>query len=567
MLARLARTVPLLQQVQGYDRAAWRSDLTAGLTTAVMLIPQGMAYAMLAGLEPIVGLYAATLPLVVYALLGTSRQLAVGPVALDSLLVASAVGVLAGGDAIRYAALAGLLALMVGALQWGMGAARVGFLVKFLSQPVISGFTSAAALIIGVSQLGTVMGVSLPRSAYVHETLVHALGAAGDAHGLTVAVSVASVALLVGLKRYAPRVPRFLLVVVLGSLAVWAFGLDARGVAIVGDVPSGLPRFTLPGVTAGDAWSLIPAAVTIALVGFMESITVAKRFGTLHRHPVDPDRELKAVGLANVVGGLFQAYPVAGGLSRTAVNDQAGARTQVATLVTAGAVALTLALLTPLFTWLPNAVLGAIILTAVLGLVDVAEVRALWRVSRPDLGVLALTFLATLFVGVQQGIAIGVFASLAWFVWRTSKPHVAVLGRLPGTTTYRNVKRHPHAQVTPGVVAIRVDAPLYFANTAFLEQTLRDAMGEGPIAHLVVDCTPIGSVDAQALTAIGEIVDDLQRQGVTLWLTGVRGPVRDAFVAARLLERIGPDHLLEHVHDAMCRIAPPLAVVSAGARG
>lgn len=550
MNERIQRAIPLLGQLRGYDRSTLQSDVAAGLTTAIMLIPQAMAYAMLAGLDPIVGLYASTVPLFVYGLLGTSRQLAVGPVAMVSLLVASGVAPLAGDDAALYTGLAVLLAAMVGLLQWGMGLLRLGFLVKFLSHPVIAGFTSAAALIIGFSQLEHVIGVDIARSHHLHEILLQAGQRISETHPGTLTIALTSVATLVLLKRLAPGFPRFLLVVAASTLAVWGLGLHEQGVAIVGDVPQGLPSPALPIFTLGHIGALLPTAVTIALVAFMESISVAKSFARKQRYPMDADQELKALGLANVFGSLFQAYPVTGGFSRTAVNAQAGATTGVATLITAGATVVTLLFLTPLLYFLPKATLAAIIMTAVFGLIDIKEARHLWRVSRPDLALMGITFAATLLIGIEQGIVLGVAASLVWFVWRTSKPHVAVLGRMPGTTVYRNVARYPDAEQTPGIVALRVDAPLFFANTAFLVETIREAT-RGEHEHLVVDCKAMGSVDAQALSTLEEIVDELQHRGVAIWLAGVRGPVRDALRGAHLMDRIGEDHLVERVHEAI----------------
>jgi SulP family sulfate permease len=549
----LRRHFPLLGSLESYDGGTLRDDLIAGLTTAIMLIPQAMAYAMLAGLEPIIGLYASTVPLVLYALFGTSRQLAVGPVAMVSLLVASGVGaVVAPGDPVAFAATAALLALMVGAIQLGMGVARLGFLVKFLSHPVIAGFSSAAALIIGFSQLKHVLGVSIPRSHHVHTILIEAAHKAGDVNPITLAIALASVAALVVLKKVAPRFPRFLLVVVGGALAVWGLGLDAQGVAIVGEVPSGLPLPSLPSLDASALLALLPAAVTISLVGFMESIAVAQNFARVGGYEIDANQELKGLGLANFGAALFGGYPVTGGFSRTAVNAQAGARTGLAAIITAVMVGLTLLFLTPLFFYLPKAVLAAIIMTAVFGLIDFKEARHLWHISRPDLAMMGLTFIATLSLGIEQGILVGVAASLLMFVWRTSKPHVAVLGRVPGSNVYRNIERNPEATQAPGVLAVRIDAPLYFANTAFLKSTLREleAGVEPPLRALVLDAKGIGSIDAPGVALLEELVDDYHRRGIEVWFSGMRGPVRDVLEAAGLMDTIGRDRLVERVHEA-----------------
>lgn len=562
----LTRLFPLLTTLRGHTRAEVTGDVIAGLTTAVMLIPQAMAYAMLAGLDPITGLYASTLPVLAYAVLGTSRQLAVGPVAMVSLLVASGVAPLAGGDTARAAALGALLAGMVGALQWAMGAVRLGFLVRFLSHPVIAGFTSAAALVIAASQLKHVLGLDIPASEHLGEVLWATVTSASRTHLPTLLVAIASLATLTALQRIAPRAPRFLVVVALGTLAVPLLGLDGMGVRTVGPVPAGLPVPSLPSVDGATVRALLPTAITIALVGFLESVSVASGLARKHRYDLDADQELRALGAANLVGAVFQGYPVTGGFSRTAVNDQAGARSGLAAVVTAVAVILTLLFLTPLFEGLPRAVLAAIIISAVASLVQPREAAHLWRVSRPDLALMGLTFVATLALGVEPGIALGVGASLLWFIWQTSAPHVAVLGRLPGTEIYRKLDRNPAAVATPGVLAVRVDAPLYFPNTAFLRTTLRALVvtADVPVRHLVLDATGIGSIDASGLAVLEEVRDDLAARGVTLWLASLRGPVRDRLERAHLLDAIGAEHVVQRVHDAMTAIptsTPRLAAV------
>lgn len=536
-------SLPVASWLLAPRREDLRDDLTAGLTTAVMLIPQGMAYALLAGLPPIVGLYASTIPLVVYAFFGSSRQLAVGPVAMVSLLVASGVGTLAEPGTETYVGLAVLLAAMVGALQLGMGLLRAGFLVNFLSHPVISGFTSAAALVIGASQLGQLLGLELGRGP-VHEILQRAITQLGDTHGLTLAIGAGSIVALLALRRLAPRVPAALVVVVAGTLAVWAFGLHEHGVAIVGTVPAGLPPLALPPLDAHALAGLWPTALTIALVGFMESISVGKSIATRMGYEIDANRELRGLGLANLAGSLFGAYPVTGGFSRTAVNAAAGARTSMAGLVTASVVALTLVLLTPAFYFLPKAVLAAIIMVAVLGLVDVKEVRHLWHVERSELALLALTFAATLALGVEEGIALGVGASLVWHVVRTTRPHTAVLGRLPGTDVFRNIRRFPEAVTEPGVVVLRIDAQLFFGNVAFLKETLRGlvdqaAHGEAPVHTVVIEAASINRLDSSADAALHELHQWLAGRGVTLRLAGLKGPVRDMMQRTGLLARVG----------------------------
>lgn len=551
--------------LRSYQRGDLRGDLTAGLTTAVMLVPQAMAYAMLAGLPPIVGLYASTIPLALYALLGSSRHLAVGPVAMVSLLVASGVGALAGAGTADYVLYAVILAAMVGVMQLAMGVFRLGFLVTLLSHPVISGFTSAAALIIGFSQVKHLFGVAIPRGQEIHEIVLTVARQAADINPWTLAIGLSSIVLLVGLKRWRASFPGALAVVVLGSLAAWIFDLQGRGVAIVGDVPAGLPGLSVPGLDFEILQKLLPTAVVIALVGFMESISVAKAFARRNRYDIDANRELVGLGVANIAAGLFSGYPVTGGFSRTAVNAQAGARTPLASLLTAAMVALTLVLFTPWFYFLPQAVLAAIIMSAVVGLIDVAEVRRLARVDRADLAMLLVTFAGTLTLGLEAGIAIGVVTSLAWFVVQANRPHFAVLGRLPGTQVFRNVDRFEEAETTPGALIVRIDGPIYFGNTDYLKRALaRLEAGRDDLAAVIIDASAISRLDSSADAVLHDIVQDYRRRDIVLFVAGPNGPVRDAMARSGLREQIGPGHSTRTVAEAVDRWSErqSLAVVS-----
>ncbi len=548
----LTRFFPPLQWLPHYRREDLSGDLSAGLTVGVMLIPQGMAYALIAGLPPIYGLYASLVPLVVYALFGTSRQLAVGPVAMVSLLVATGVAPLAGDDVALYVTLALTLSLMVGALQFSLGAARFGFLTNFLSHPVLSGFTSAAALIIGLNQLKHLLGLNIARSHYIHEILWSALTQIGATHLPTLALGLGSIVLLVGLKRWKKTFPGALVVVVLTTLTVWLLRLDLHGVKIVGEVPSGLPGFMLPNVGMAEIEALLPTALAIGLVGFMESIAVAKAFASKHRYEVDANQELIGLGLANLFGGLFQAYPTTGGFSRTAVNDQAGARTPLASILSAGVIALTLLFLTPLFFFMPKAVLAAIVMVAVVGLIDLKEARFLWHVKRQDFYLLVLTFLATLSLGIEQGILVGVAASLVLVIQQSSRPHMAVMGRLPGTKTYRNIERNPEAVTRSDIIVLRIDAALYFANVSYFKDKLREIEEKAPaLRALVIDAYPMNRIDSSAAHALLEIIEDAQRRGIRFYFAGVKGPVMDVLERAGIVDRIGRDHFFLEVHDAV----------------
>lgn len=548
---RLRRLVPILAWLPGYRRADLPGDLTAGLTTAVMLIPQAMAYAMLAGLPPIVGLYAAIAPPIVYAVFGSSPKLAVGPVAMDSLLVAAALSSvsLLGGETAVVAAAA--LAVMVGVIQLAMGALRLGFVVNFLSQPVLGGFTSAAAIVIAASQLGALFGVKLAPSTGLHTILGELWAARAGIHGPTVLVGLVAVALLLALGRFRGKA---LVVVALAIAGSALLDLPGRGVAVLGDIPAGLPGLALPWISSSTALALAPAALTIALLSFMEAISSGLAVADQGDRP-DADRELVALGLSNLATGLMRGYPIAGGLSRTAVNAQAGARTGLAGVFTAAIVAVALLVLTPLLRGLPKAALAAIIVVAVAGLIDLELPRTLWRLRPRELLTLGLTFAATLTLGITTGLALGVLLSLVLFVLRTTRPHTAVLGRLPGTTVYRNRARFPDAESVPGLVIARLDAQLYFANAAFLRETLARLIDESPtpVRAVILDASGIHDVDISALAALQEIHRSLAARGIALHLAAVTGPVRDLLARSGFQDLLGADRFAFTTHEAVQR--------------
>ena len=535
--------LPIFGWLRDYQRADLGPDLVAGLTTAVMLVPQAMGYALLAGLPPIHGLYAAVAPLILYAVLGTSRHLAVGPVAMDSILVAGAVGAIATIGTENYVLIAAALGMMVGGIQAGLGFLRAGFLVNFLSRPVVAGFTAAAALIIAASQLGHLLGVELPRTHHVHRVVWEAIQHASDCSWPTLTIGVLSIAALVLCKKRWPRFPAALFVVVTTTVAVWALGLSTRGVSIVGEVPAGLPGFSLPSVDSEVLTQLIPAAATIALVSFMEAISVGRVFAQAHRYEISPNRELIALGFANMTGGATGGYPIAGGFSRSAVNVRAGARTQLAALVTCAVVIITLLAFTRAFFYLPKAALSAIIVAAVAGLIDIRGAAEVFRVKRADFYLLVLTFFATLSLGIQWGILVGVAASVLLFLVRTTRPYFAILGRIPASQTYVNVARHPHAETLPGIILVRVDAQFYFGNVSFLKETVRTLVrdSEAPVRYFVLEAAGVNDLDSAAAATLAELDEELAAQGVRLVLTRIKGPVRDVLHRSGLLEKLASE--------------------------
>lgn len=536
-----SRTARFLGWARPYDRARLRGDVLAGLTTAVMLVPQAMAYAALAGMPPVTGLYAAIVPLVVYALLGTSGSLAFGPVAIVALLTNAAVAPLANGDPGTYVALAGTLALMVGVIQLLLGLLRLGSLTNYVSHSVISGFTSAAALVIAASQFRSLLGIDAERGHTFLEAVGNVLASLDQTHVATLVLAAVSVTVLFVGRRISKRFPTPLVVVVGVTAVVAALGLGDRGVAILREVPSGIPTPTLPSFAASDLADLVPAALTIALLSYMESISVAKAIAAKTGDPLDPSRELVASGAANLTAGVFRAFPVAGGFGRTAVNYEAGARTPLASLITAAVLAVSVAVLTPLFYNIPKAVLAAVIVVAVSSLVDVAAAREAWRVSRSDFATLAVTFLATLLIGVEPGIGLGVGFSLLVFVRRSAYPHTAELGRVEGTDTYRNVERYPTV-TDPRVAILRVDGPLFFANARYVEDRVdrlcRECRHE--LEVLVLDAAAVTDVDVDAIETIEHLDERLHDAGIALHLATVRGPVRDRLDRAGVWAQFAP---------------------------
>ncbi len=555
-MSKLARLLPILDWAPRYERTDLRSDLAAGLTVGAMLVPQAMAYALLAGLPPEVGLYAATIPVVIYALFGTSRQLAVGPVAIVSLLTASALAPLVEEGTSGYLAAAALLALMVGVVHIALGVGRLGFLVNFLSHSVLVGFTAAAAIIIGFSQAKHLFGISTERKDHFYETVLEFFDNVSGTNTTTLLLGVLALTALFAMKRYAPRVPAALVVVVGSILAVELFGLEDRGVKVVGDIPDSLPAFGLPDFGGSLVGDLATTALVITIVGFMESIAVAKVYARRHRYEVVANRELIGLGAANVAAGLFGGYPVTGGFSRTAVNDTAGARTPLASLVTAGVVLATIAFLTPLFASLPNAALGAIIIMAVIGLVDVAEMRHIAQVKKSDLIGLSVAFFATLVLGIELGILVAVVASMLVVFARMSKPHSAVLGHVDGTTSYRNITRFPEAHVIDGVRIVRIDAALSFVNASNVKKLILShvaAIDAEPRA-LVLDASGINDLDVTGAEMLQELLTEIDERDVTVHLTDVKGPVRDVLRRSGMWDRLG-DRVHTSTNDAIEAIA------------
>jgi SulP family sulfate permease len=529
-----------------------------------MLIPQGMAYAMLAGLAPIHGLYAVTIPLMVYGIMGTSRQLAVGPVAMVSLLTAAGIGALQPATPELYLLYALTAALLVGVFQLAMGIFRLGFLVNLLSHPVISGFTSAAAIIIGLSQLKHLLRIDLPKSEHIQEMLLALAKNIGNTHLLTLGIGLVAIVVIKYGKKIHKSLPTSLIAVLLGILTVWGLNLTDLGIKIVGEVPSGLPGISTPSFDPTVWKSLLSVALTISLVGFMESFAVAKAIQAKHKnYKVDANQELIALGTANLSAAFFQGYPITGGFSRTAVNDQAGAKTGMASIFSAILIVLTLLFLTPLFYFLPNAVLAAVVIVAVIGLIDYKEAVHLWKEDRSDFWMLMATFVITLTMGIETGIGAGVVLSLAMVVYRSARPHIAVLGKVPNSDFYRNIQRFDNLEQREDILILRMDGPLYFANLNYFKEQLMNLMatrGEA-LKVIVINADSISHVDSSAVHALKDWVTEIQNQGYKLYFTNLIGPVRDIFAKSGLVELIGANNLfmsnqqaVDHFDNAANRV-------------
>jgi len=569
----LRRYLPILEWMPGYNRQMLANDGMAGLIVAIMLVPQGMAYALLAGLPPEVGLYASIVPLIFYGLLGSSRALAVGPVAIVSLMVATTLGTLAEAGTVGYVAGAVLLAFLSGAILLGMGLARLGFLVNFLSHPVISGFSSAAALVIGLSQLKHLLGFDIPRSHLITETIWHAISHISQINPATFGIAAVSLAILLiwkgrlggwmkGAGVSAPVTDAVsksgpLVAVLVTTLAVWFFGLNqSAGVSIVADIPAGLPPLALPAFDLALMQQLLPAALLISLVGFLESVSVAKSLASKRRQKIDANQELVALGAANIGASFTGGYPVTGGFSRSLVNFTAGAVTPLASIITAVLVGITVLVLTPLLYFLPKATLAAIILVAVANLIDFKIVRDTWAYNKTDALSLIVTFVAVLTIGIEMGIVIGAGLSIALYLYRTSRPHIAVVGRVGETEHFRNILRH-EVQTHDDLLVVRVDESLYFANTAYLEDELLVRVADHPkIKHLVLIMSAVNFIDASALETLETLISRLRDAGVTLHMAEIKGPVMDDLQRVGFEDTLGEGKVYLSTHEAVSDLKP-----------
>jgi high affinity sulfate transporter 1 len=545
------RVIPVSAHLKGYRRFL-RADVLAGVTVAALAIPSGMAYAEVAGLSPVTGLYALLLPVIVYALFGSSRQLMVGPEASLALLVASVVAPMAGGDPTRYASLAAMLALLTGGVHVIAFVARLGWIADYFSRAVLVGYIHGVVIVLIAGQLGKLLGLSVSASDPLPQ-LDEVLQELGQTSLVTLAVSLAAIVTLLVLRRFLPALPGALIVVVGGIAASAAFGLADHGVATVGNIPAGLPQLSFPSVGLDDVVRLLPAAAALFCVGYADGVLTARSFAGRHGQNVRANQELLALGAANAAAGLTQSFAVGASGSRTAVNDQTGGRTQLVGVMSAITIALVLLFFTGPVEQLPKAVLGAVIVIAAIGLVDATQWRALRAAGRAELGIAVVTLLGVVIVGVLWGLAVAVALSIVHVTTRSARPHDAVLGWVPRLGRYADASTHSSAQLTPGIVVYRLDDRLFFANAQYVRARILEALQGAPTrTHwLVFDAEGMTSIDASGTEMLDLLLDQLSTMDVQLAVARAKGPIRDVLDACGLGRRIGEPNFHANVEAAV----------------
>ena len=550
----IARLFPITKDLLTYNKSTLYSDLIAGLSIAVIVIPQGLAYAMIAGLPPIYGLYAALVPQFIHGIMGTSRHPAVGPVALDSLVVAIALGALSLSGIGEVVAAAIFLATMVGILQITMGLLQMGVLANYLSRPVISGFTSAAAIIIGLNQVEHLLGLQIESSNQIQKMLLSVAQNFNETHLITVVVGVSAMSLILVTKKYFSKFPSSLLVSVFGVLLIWSTRWDLHGVEIVGHIPAGLPNFDLLTVSPELLRDMLPFALTLAVIGYVEIISITKELEEQEeKYFLKPNKELMALGTANLVGSFFQSYPVSASFSRSAVKFQSGALTGMTAVFSASIVGLTLLFFTSLFFYLPIAVLAGIIMVAVIRLINIRYAIDLYKTRRDEFFLLLITCLLTLFVGISQGILIGTLLSLLLMVIRTSKPHYAILAKVSGTNYYKNISRfETDANIDVNILILRFDAQLFFGNRDYFRKIVFEEIEKKPnLKGFILVARGITYVDSSGLSTLSAMIKSFQQKGILFMVAGAIGPTRDLLQKSKLTDLIQEKNMFAKTADAV----------------
>ncbi len=566
--AGIARFFPVFNWLRKYERSDLPGDIIAGSVVAITLIPQAMAYSNLAGLPPQLGLYSSIIALILFSIFSTSRFLSIGPVAIVSILTAAGIGHLAQQGTPEYVSLAITLAFLVGIIQFIMGFFQIGFIVNFISHPVISGFTSAAAVILFTSQLKNILGLKIAYSEKTFEVIWATFNEISNTNIAAVILGVAGILFLLSFRkilRYVPVKLRLsdlsieiiaksapLFLVLASSLIVWFWRLnETQNISIIGTIPSGLPGFVLPKFSLTTIQSLLPIAFAISFVGFMESYSVATTLGSKRGQKVDPNQELIALGIANAGATFLGGYSITGSFSRSMVNFMSGASTQLSAIFTVLLVVLTLIFLMPVFYYLPQAALAAIILVAVKDLFDAQGLRHIWNYSKADGYSWLVTFFSILIFNIESGILIGAIAAITLYLWRTSQPNVVVVGRVGNTEYFRSVSRYD-VTTFPTVLAVRVDENLYFANTKYLEDYLfYTIMETGQVKHLVLILSGVNFADVSALDTLEKLVSELKVMGVNVYLAEIKGRLMDKIGSSDFISEVGSENIFMTAHEAM----------------
>ncbi|PWN06213.1 SulP family inorganic anion transporter [Rhodohalobacter mucosus] len=553
LISWLKNQLTILNWLPGYTKKDFSADLKSGITVGVIEVPQVMAYAVIAGLSPIYGLYGSLIPLLVYPLFGTSRHLALGIVATDMIIIASGASLIAEPGSDAYVSVVLLLTLLVGIVHVTFSLLRMGFLVNLLSKPVIYGFMAAAPIIIGFSQLGNLMGLEFERSQYVTVLFLQLLDQIELINLTAFGIGFSGILLLLILKKINPLFPRALLLLASGGLAVWYFNLDKNQVDVIGIIPSGLPSFRIHEFTLEDVRRLIPTVTTLVLIQLMSVISLGKSFGNKYKYPISANREFFALGMANMVGSFFQSPPISASFTRTAVSDQAGTKSSLSNVVCAAVIALTLLFLTPLFYFIPVPALAAIIIMASLSLISISELRYFFKTKPDDAYIAVFTFFSIIFIGIQEGILMGIGASLFMMLYRTSRPNLAVLGHIKGTRTFRDMNRNENAEPVDELLILRFDSSLAFNNADYIKDFILQQSGERSkqIRAVIIDGKSINDMDTTAIDALRSVTRTLEDWQIELHFAGLKTPVQVLLTRSGLARELGGTHFHRSPHAAV----------------
>lgn len=552
----LRKTFKITEWLPDYSSRKFGGDLTAGLTTGVMFIPQGMAYAVIAGVPPIYGLYAGVIPLLIYPLLGTSKNLSIGPVAIDMLIVAAGVSLLAEPNTDRYITLTILLTMMAGGLQLLMGSMRLGSVLNIFSRPVIAGFTLAAPLIIAFSQVNNLFGVELAQTQYIFVIFEELLWEFDYIHWQTFTWGIIAIVVMAIVRYVKPIFPISVVILGVSIILSRVLGAGQLGIRLVGEIPTGLPEFSVPAINFNNMRELLPTALTLALVQFMSVASLGQTFAKRHNYIIDANHELVAIGASNFLGSLFKSIPVSGSFSRSAASEQANVQTPLANIITSVVIIATLLFLTPIFYFLPMPILAAIIIVSALNLIDIGEFKFLYKTKRSEGLIAVFTAACTLLIGIQEGILLGVVASMIHMLYKYSRPNVAELGIIPGTRLFKNLERNPEAKSINGLIILRVDASFSFVNADFFRDYIIEKSRERnkSTRYVIIDGSTINTLDTTAIEQIKTMLGTLKNWEIELYIAGLKGPIRDVVSKSGLREFMGENHFYRDPHEAVSHI-------------